>query len=227
MKSKMNSKLAGCLALVVGIWMSLSAMAQAAMIPYTDIPSIYSPWLTDQIAYLYREGCLYVGRDKKFHGDEKLTRYDAAYVMGQVAHKLDGISSADVTFSDVPKSHWAYRRVAMAVKSGLMDGFEDGTFRGDQPITDYELAVILDRALAKRNLSDYRDMNFVDVPKNHWAYKAVCSVCNKEIMTGTVPQEARDSGNWDGNTWEFNGDNCQKRYYAVQWFCRLIEALSK
>ena len=115
----------------------------------------------------------------------------------------------------------------MAVKSGLMDGFEDGTFRGDQPITDYGLAVILDRALAKRNLSDYRDMNFVDVPKNHWAYKAVCSVCNKEIMTGTVPQEARDSGNWDGNTWEFNGDNCQKRYYAVQWFCRLIEALSK
>lgn len=236
MKIKMNSKLAGCLALVVGIWMSLSVMAQAAMIPYTDIPSIYSPWLTDQIAYLYREGCVYVPRDKKFRGDEKLTRYDVAYLMGQVAHKLDGISSADVTFSDVPRSHWAYRRVAMAVKSGLMDGFEDGTFRGDQPITNYELAVALDRALAKKNLSDYTKLyDFVDMPKNHWAYKAACSMHNTDIMASkeVYSEEIPDPDGitvhvkWDGKTLEFHGDGTQTRYIAMQWFCRLIEALSK
>ena len=214
MKSKMNSKLAGCLALVVGIWMSLSAMAQAAIVPYTDIPSIYSPWLTDQIAKLCRDGYLYVPRDKKFHGDDKLTRYDVAYVMGKVAQNLDGISSANVTFNDVPKSHWAYQRVGMAVKSGLMEGFKDGTFRGDQPVTRYEMAIILERALAKRNLSDYRDIEVSDVPKNHRAYKAVCSVCRKYIMTTHSKND-------------FRGDNYQTRYEAVQWLLSTIEALSE
>ena len=220
MKSKMSSKLAGFLALVAGIWMSLSALAQAAMLPYTDIPSIYSPWLTDQIAYLYREGCVYVPRDKKFRGKDSLTRYDVAYLMGQVAHKLDGISSAAVTFSDVPKSHWAYQRVGLAAKSGLMKGFDDGTFRGDEQVSHYELAVIMDRALAKRNLSDYSHVELADTPRSHWAYKAVCSVCNRRVM-----EKWPDPSDISSGKFVFGGDEYLKRYEAMQWFCNLVEKL--
>ncbi len=46
-------------------------------------------------------------------------------------------------FKDVPKDHWAAEYVRMLAGDGIVKGYPDGTFRGDQPVTRYELAAVL------------------------------------------------------------------------------------
>lgn len=53
------------------------------------------------------------------------------------------------TFSDVPADHWAAKYVETVRELGLMDGYPDGTFRGGQPVTRYELAAIIARMAEK------------------------------------------------------------------------------
>ena len=51
-------------------------------------------------------------------------------------------------FMDVPASHWAYDAVAQLASRGVISGYPDGTFKGPQPATRYEIASIIARALA-------------------------------------------------------------------------------
>jgi len=53
------------------------------------------------------------------------------------------------TFNDVPAGHWAAKSVATVKRLGLLEGYPDGTFRGSQPVTRYELATILARLVEK------------------------------------------------------------------------------
>jgi hypothetical protein len=48
---------------------------------------------------------------------------------------------------DLPKGHWAYDAVMYLLERGYLVGYPDGTFRGDQPLTRYELALVLYRLL--------------------------------------------------------------------------------
>ncbi len=48
---------------------------------------------------------------------------------------------------DLPKGHWAYDAVMYLLEKGYLVGYPDGTFRGDQPPTRYELALALYRLL--------------------------------------------------------------------------------
>lgn len=52
-------------------------------------------------------------------------------------------------FPDVPQNHWAYEYVAQLVGNGMIEGYPDGNFAGDRPMTRYEFAAILYRAMTK------------------------------------------------------------------------------
>ncbi|MCH3914336.1 MAG: S-layer homology domain-containing protein [Acidaminococcaceae bacterium] len=52
-------------------------------------------------------------------------------------------------FSDLPAGHWAYASVAKLATAGVIDGYPDGTFKGDKTMTRYEMAQIVAKALAK------------------------------------------------------------------------------
>ena len=51
------------------------------------------------------------------------------------------------TFKDVPKDHWAAESVQIVAADGVMKGYPDATFKGDKPVTRYELAVALERMI--------------------------------------------------------------------------------
>ena len=53
----------------------------------------------------------------------------------------------DVNFPDVPKDHWAYSYVKSLADRGLLEGYPDGEFKGDNTMTRYEFAAIIYRAL--------------------------------------------------------------------------------
>ena len=52
-------------------------------------------------------------------------------------------------FSDVPTGHWAYQSVAKLAAAGVVEGYGDGTYRGDRNITRYEMAQMVAKAMAK------------------------------------------------------------------------------
>ena len=56
-------------------------------------------------------------------------------------------------FSDVPRDHWAYDAVTQLAADGVVEGYGDGTYRGDRNITRYEMAQMTAKAMAKGDLS--------------------------------------------------------------------------
>lgn len=56
-------------------------------------------------------------------------------------------------FEDVAADHWAYDAVAQLAADGVIEGYGDGTYRGDQEITRYEMAQMVARAMAKSGVS--------------------------------------------------------------------------
>jgi hypothetical protein len=73
----------------------------------------------------------------------------AAMVLG-----LAGTSFAANPFADVPTKHWSYDAVSKLAAAGIVEGYSDGTFKGDKTITRYEMAQIVARAIFKEDKAD-------------------------------------------------------------------------
>lgn len=64
-------------------------------------------------------------------------------------------------FSDVPADSWAYDAVSTLAADGVIDGYPDGTYKGQNTMTRYEMAQIVARAMAKTDI-DKADKALVD-----------------------------------------------------------------
>lgn len=65
-------------------------------------------------------------------------------------------------FVDVPAKHWSYGAVAKLAKAGIVDGYGDGTFRGDRSMTRYEMAQVVAKAMAKSEKADAEMKALID-----------------------------------------------------------------
>jgi hypothetical protein len=66
-------------------------------------------------------------------------------------------------FMDVPLNHWAYDAIGQLAAQGVLSGYPDGTYKGRQPTTRYEMASALARALALIDMTkaDNRDVEML------------------------------------------------------------------
>jgi hypothetical protein len=62
---------------------------------------------------------------------------------------LSTLAGAAPLFPDVPDNHWAKDAVAALAAKGLVEGYPDGTFKGDRSASRWEVAMIVARLLAK------------------------------------------------------------------------------
>ena len=72
----------------------------------------------------------------------------AALVVGAASTTF----AANNPFSDVPADSWAYDAVSTLAADGVIDGYPDGTYQGQNTMTRYEMAQIVARAMAKTDL---------------------------------------------------------------------------
>ncbi|MGA3038211.1 MAG: S-layer homology domain-containing protein [Vulcanimicrobiaceae bacterium] len=75
-------------------------------------------------------------------------------VLAQQTTSQDDSSSTAVAqsgnpFSDVPANSWAYQAVKALAADGLVEGYPNGKFEGNRPMTRYEMAVLVNRAVDK------------------------------------------------------------------------------
>ena len=54
-------------------------------------------------------------------------------------------------FSDVTPDSWAYQAVSQLAASGIVNGYPDGTFKGQNDITRYEMAQMVAKAMANQD----------------------------------------------------------------------------
>ena len=77
---------------------------------------------------------------------KKILLLSAAFIGGMT---LSAAAYASNPFADVPAGHWAYESINKLAAAGVVEGYGDGTFRGDRLMTRYEMAQIVAKALAK------------------------------------------------------------------------------
>ena len=65
------------------------------------------------------------------------------------AMSLTTVAAMANPFSDVPTAHWAYDAVKSLSNTGILQGYPDGTYKGDKVVTRYHLAMIVAKMLAR------------------------------------------------------------------------------
>lgn len=111
--------------------------------------------------------------------------YNVSELMANFREK--GVSEGiQVSFPDVPATHWAKNYIGELAAREILQGFMDGNFRPNEPVTRAEFAAMIRRSF---NLPKVRKaIVFKDVPANHWASGAI--------------REAYEMGFFEGETFE-------------------------
>lgn len=138
---------------------------------YTDVNS--SRWSYGFIANVSEKGYMKGYPDGSFKPKENITRAEFATCMAQIVGLKD-VDESENIFSDVKASTWYFKFVLSAYKDGIIAGYEDKTFRPENPITRTE-AVTMMNAVLKRDLATARglrnkEMPFNDVFESYWGY---------------------------------------------------------
>jgi hypothetical protein len=95
----------------------------------------------------------------RFNGHRSTTRYELAWMLHRLMIRAEAKKVAvtgrgpTLTYKDVPQGHWSGIILHdLTEKFGLLIGFPDNTYRGDQPLRRYEMAIAMSACLS--NLLD-------------------------------------------------------------------------
>ena len=123
----------------------------------------------------------YVGGydDSTFRPNNDITRAEFVTII----NKYFGFTKAEgENFTDVNEDAWYYKDVCIGVREGYINGYQDGTFRPNEPITREEAASIVRTitGLVENGSSKFTDDNEI----GSWAKKAVYALSDNKIMSG-------------------------------------------
>ena len=79
-----------------------------------------------------------------------------------IAGGAASVSAAANPFADVPADHWAYDAVAALAADGIIEGYGDGSYRGQSNITRYEMAQMTAKAMANEKKGSTADKALID-----------------------------------------------------------------
>lgn len=87
-----------------------------------------------------------------------------------------------IEFSDLPATYWAYPFIADLSRRGIVSGFEDKTFRPDQPVTRAEYAALIKTILPPDQRQ--QPISFKDVATDYWATPAIDDAVKAGFLKG-------------------------------------------
>jgi hypothetical protein len=136
-------------------------------------------WYNNAISTAAMAGILNGYTDGTFQPNQSITRAEFAAIAARfLSSEVEDNGVA--RFSDI-SGHWAEDSINRAVAAGWINGYTDGTFRPDQPITRAEVVSVinsmLDRIPTEDGLLD--DMiTFTDNLPGTWYYTAIQEAAN-------------------------------------------------
>lgn len=104
--------------------------------------------------------------------------------IGDSDNNDNNIDSPQTEFIDLDKSHWAFESVMSMSKSGIINGFEDRTFRPEAAVTRAEFCKML-CGILKTDVDKSGDADFSDVDRSDWFYDSVRRLVQSGIVKGS------------------------------------------
>ena len=126
--------------------------------------------------------------------------------LAAVAALTAGVSAyAANPFSDVTADDWAYQAVSDLSVQGVVEGYPDGTFKGERNMTRYELAQIVARLMAKEDQLNAEQQATLDKLAGEYADELAnlgVRVSNLEKKVGNI--------SWSGDAKMMYTNNAEK-----------------
>ena len=126
--------------------------------------------------------------------------------LAAVAALTAGVSAyAANPFSDVTADDWAYQAVSDLSAQGVVEGYPDGTFKGERNMTRYELAQIVARLMAKEDQLNAQQQATLDKLAGEYADELAnlgVRVSNLEKKVGNI--------SWAGDAKMMYTNNAEK-----------------
>ena len=116
--------------------------------------------------------------DGTFHADGNMTRAEAAQMFFNL---LNEKIAADAFYSDVKSSAWYADAVGALSRLGIVEGYEDGSFRPDDEISRAEFVAMISRFF---EIDPVRECEFPDVGEKCWYYGVIASATSRGWITG-------------------------------------------
>ena len=153
---------------------------------YTDVPA--DAWYNSAVSTLSNAGILDGYEDGTFRPDGNITRAEFATI---TARFLEASYDGGNRFPDID-GHWAAEYINEAANAGIVDGYEDGTFRPQQNITRAEAVTMVNRTVDRHPDADHLLDNMVtwpDNPESAWYYAQIQEATNAHAYTMHTDQE--------------------------------------
>lgn len=120
------------------------------------LKDIENRWSTPYIKYLLDKNIIGGYPDNTFRPSNEITRAEFAIMINKYLEQNGKISDTNKTKVYDINGHWAEKAITNVIKSGYMDGYEDGSFRPENSITRAESSAVLaliDGAFKTKDLS--------------------------------------------------------------------------
>ena len=119
------------------VTVTFEKISESVDLPFTDLAE--EAWYSGAVEYVYAHGLMRGMSETVFSPNTSLTRAQAV----QILYNLEGqpVVSGAATFTDA--EHWAKTPIAWAQQTGVVDGYEDNSFRPENPISRQEFAQMM------------------------------------------------------------------------------------
>lgn len=120
-----------------------------------------------------------------FAPNEEITRAEVVTVLVRVLG-LQSNNSYE-SFNDVTANAWYAKAIQIATSEGIVEGYSDGSFKPNQPVSREELAVIIKRVMNNIGISLSTEMDTAfadDIQIHSWAKESVYALKQAGIVTG-------------------------------------------
>ena len=144
-------------------------------------------WYAGYVGYLEKYNVINGYNDGTFKPDASVAR---AEFVAMTVRYYDLFNDVDKTgntvkYTDVENSYWAYSDIAFAKNIGWLNGYADGTFKGDNDITRVEVVTVVNRATGRVADKEYVKDNFTKLNRftdvtdsSMWYFFDVAESCN-------------------------------------------------
>jgi len=130
----------------------------AAAANFTDVTA--NDWFANAVAIAAEAGIVKGYEDGSFQANKSITREElaamvvraSAFAGTDVSVEASEVAAILAKFSDVDSIVWANAEVAAAVDAGIVEGYENSTFRGTNTATRAEAAAMVQRFLVNADL---------------------------------------------------------------------------
>ena len=148
--------------------------------------STYSDWYNTAVSVMTSMGVIKGYPDGLFRPDGDITRAELATIAARFAGMMQMVEGEALKFNDI-SGHWAEASINRAAAIGWVNGYPDGSFKPEQPITRAEFMTLVNRVMGREpeSADDLLPGEMAVWPDNSdtgaWYYLAVQEATNSHI----------------------------------------------